>query len=77
VRRLARLRVADGSIMPTMVEANPSVTITLIGSKAASLITGVRPGVAEDPATLGPPDPARGGALTVGVAIVRIAHHDG
>jgi len=43
VRGLTGLRVADASIMPTMVGANPNATITMIGAKAASLITGVGP----------------------------------
>lgn len=51
VRGLAGLRVADASIMPFMVGANPNATITMIGSKAASLITGVEPRVAADLAT--------------------------
>lgn len=48
VRGLHGLRVADASIMPFMVGANPNATITMIGSKAASLITGVEPRTAAD-----------------------------
>jgi choline dehydrogenase len=43
VRGVVGLRVADASIMPTMVSANPNAAITMIGSKAAALITGVSP----------------------------------
>lgn len=43
VRGLTGLRVADASIMPTMVSVNPNATITMIGAKAAALVTGVEP----------------------------------
>jgi choline dehydrogenase len=52
VRGHTGLRVADASIMRTMVGANPNATITMIGAKAASLITGVRPAAAADLAAL-------------------------
>jgi choline dehydrogenase len=37
------LRVADASIMPRIVSVNPNATCTMIGSRAAELITGVHP----------------------------------
>jgi choline dehydrogenase len=43
VRGVTGLRVADASIMPTIVSANPNAAITMIGAKAAALITGVTP----------------------------------
>ena len=46
VRGVEGLRVADASIMPTIVSANPNAAITMIGAKAASLVTGVVPTVA-------------------------------
>lgn len=38
VRGVRGLRVADGSIMPDMVSANPNASITMIGAKAAQLV---------------------------------------
>ena len=46
VRGLSGLRVADASIMPTMVSVNPNATITMIGAKAAALVAGVGAGAA-------------------------------
>ena len=43
VRGVTGLRVADASIMPTMVSANPNAAITMIGAKAAALVSGVTP----------------------------------
>ncbi|MEJ2890621.1 GMC oxidoreductase [Actinomycetospora aeridis] len=43
LRGLDGLRVADASIMPTMVSVNPNATITMIGAKAAALISGDEP----------------------------------
>ena len=43
VRGVEGLRVADASIMPTMVSANPNAAITMIGAKAAALVSGVTP----------------------------------
>lgn len=43
VRGVNGLRVADASIMPTIVSANPNAAITMIGAKAAVLISGVAP----------------------------------
>jgi choline dehydrogenase len=40
VRGVKGLRVADASIMPNIVSANPNATITMIGAKAADLLTG-------------------------------------
>ncbi|WP_300008770.1 GMC family oxidoreductase N-terminal domain-containing protein [Pseudonocardia sp.] len=51
VRGLQGLRIADASIMPFMVGVNPNAAITMIGSKAASLVTGVEPRVAANLAT--------------------------
>jgi choline dehydrogenase len=52
VRGLAGLRVADASVMPTMVSVNPNATVTMIGAKAATLITGAVPHPAEQLAPL-------------------------
>lgn len=43
VRGVAGLRVADASIMPSMVSCNPNAAITMIGAKAAALVSGVVP----------------------------------
>ncbi len=51
VRGVMGLRVADASIMPTIVSANPNAPITMIGTKAAALITGVSPARADALAT--------------------------
>lgn len=51
VRGVTGLRVADASIMPTIVSVNPNATITAIGSAAAGLITGVSPQPREQVAT--------------------------
>jgi choline dehydrogenase len=40
VHGIAGLRVADGSIMPSIVSANPNAAIIMIGEKAADLIKG-------------------------------------
>jgi len=51
VHGLQGLRVADASIMPFMVGVNPNAAVTMIGSKASSLLTGVGPRAAADLAT--------------------------
>jgi choline dehydrogenase len=43
VRGLSGLRIADASVMPTMVSVNPNATITMIGARAAALISGAVP----------------------------------
>jgi choline dehydrogenase len=43
VHGLSGLRVADASIMPTIVSANPNAAIIAIGEKAVDLIRGGRP----------------------------------
>jgi choline dehydrogenase len=43
VRGIEGLRVADASIMPTIVSANPNAAITVIGAKAAALVSGATP----------------------------------
>lgn len=42
VHGLSGLRVADASIMPTIVSANPNASTTMIGAKAADLLTGAQ-----------------------------------
>lgn len=43
VRGVTGLRVADASIQPRMVSANPNASITMIGAKAAALVSGAVP----------------------------------
>ncbi len=42
VHGIGSLRVADGSIMPTQISANPNAAIYAIGEKAADLIMAAR-----------------------------------
>jgi choline oxidase len=41
VRGVGKLRVADGSIFPTLPGCNPNITCMMVGEKAADLIRGV------------------------------------
>ncbi len=50
VRGIAGLRVADASVMPTMVSANPNAACFMIGERCASFI-------AEEMAALRPVTP--------------------
>jgi choline dehydrogenase len=43
VHGLRGLRVADASVQPSMVSTNPNASITMIGAKAAALVSGVSP----------------------------------
>jgi choline dehydrogenase len=40
VRGISRLRVADASVMPTLVAANPNATVLAIAERAAAMIYG-------------------------------------
>ena len=42
VRGVGKLRVADGSVFPTLPGCNPNITCMMVGEKAADLIRGIR-----------------------------------